>query len=150
MRQRMCGDIMSKANRKECTYHRTGMGKEEEAECVTVPQFPHLLGGGLQRRSPRFSITYTLPATPPPRSTFLSSPGLMHGLCREGLGSPESKGDQNNKIGTRVGTQGTLGRLEKCHLPSLGPEQPFIILTVGEQSCDGTDLEGGDNHLLGC
>lgn len=42
--------------------------------------------------------------------------------------------EKNNKFGTTTaGTQEILGRLEKCHLSSLRPQQPFIILTVGEQ-----------------
>lgn len=39
---------------------------------------------------------------------------------------------EKNKIGTTVGTQGILGRLKKCHFLSLSPQEPFIILTVGE------------------
>ena len=44
----------------------------------------------------------------------------------------KKKKQTNTKIGTAIScTQGILGRLEKCHLPSLGPQEPFIILTVG-------------------
>lgn len=65
--------------------------------------------------------------------------------------SPGSEDDQKNNVGTTTaGTQGILGRLEKCHLPSLRLQQPFIILTVGEQSQDRADLEEGENHLWGC
>lgn len=56
-------------------------------------------------------------------------------FAERALGSPGNEDDQKTQIRTTTtGTQGILGRLEKCHLPSLGPQQPFIILTVGEQS----------------
>ena len=71
-------------------------------------------------------------------------------FAEKALGSPRSQDDQNNKIGTtRAGTHGILGRLEKCHLPSLGPRQPFIIPTV-RGSPETADLEKGENLLWGC
>ena len=54
-------------------------------------------------------------------------------FAEKALGSPGSGDDQKTQIRTTTAlTQGILGKLEKCHLPSLGPQQPFIILTVGE------------------